>query len=167
MIKVRDIAYVRFAAPDLDAMERFVNDFGLVVTAREDGVIYSRGTDPSPYVHVTERGDAGFRAVAFEAALGDDKGDAPLLSVWRCSTAFVTIFWTISAGRRGFLLAAFGTPDAGPARRLVSASADSTGGSGVVGAVLRGDARACSAACIGYHPVEWSEAGACCPEDET
>ena len=72
MIKVEDIAYVRFAAPDLDTMERFVCDFGLVVTARGDDVLYARGTDPSPYVHVTERGDAGFRGVAFEAASADD-----------------------------------------------------------------------------------------------
>ena len=72
MIKVKDIAYARFAAPDLDAMERFVTDFGLVVTARRDDVLYARGTDPSPYLHITERGDAGFRGVAFEAASADD-----------------------------------------------------------------------------------------------
>ena len=35
MIKVQDVAYVRFGAPDLDAMERFLGDFGLAVTARE------------------------------------------------------------------------------------------------------------------------------------
>ena len=72
MIKVKDIAYACFAAPDLDAMERFVTDFGLVVTARRDDVLYARGTDPSPYLHITERGDAGFRGVAFEAASADD-----------------------------------------------------------------------------------------------
>jgi catechol 2,3-dioxygenase-like lactoylglutathione lyase family enzyme len=72
MIKVSDIAYARFAAPDLDAMERFVTDFGLAVTARRNDVLYARGTDPSPYLHVTERGDAGFRGVAFEAASADD-----------------------------------------------------------------------------------------------
>ncbi|MDJ0849857.1 MAG: VOC family protein [Myxococcota bacterium] len=72
MIKVRDVAYVRFAAPDLDRMERFLTDFGLVVTAREDDRLFARATDPSPYVHVTERGEAGFRAVAFEAATAED-----------------------------------------------------------------------------------------------
>ncbi len=70
MIKVRDIAFVRFAAPDLDAMKRFATDFGLVVEAGE--ALYARGTDPSPYVHVTERGEAGFRGVAFEADSADD-----------------------------------------------------------------------------------------------
>jgi len=72
MIKVKDVAYVRFAAPDLDAMERFLLDFGLVVTAPEPDVLYTRATDPSPYVHITERGEAGFRSVAFEAASADD-----------------------------------------------------------------------------------------------
>jgi catechol 2,3-dioxygenase-like lactoylglutathione lyase family enzyme len=72
VIKVKDVAYVRFAAPDLDAMERFLTDFGLVVSAREGGVLYARGTDPSPYAHVTEPGDAAFRGVAFEAASAGD-----------------------------------------------------------------------------------------------
>ncbi len=72
MIKVQDIAYARFAAPDLEAMERFVTDFGLVVTARGDDVLYARGTDPAPYLHVTERGEPGFRGVAFEAASAED-----------------------------------------------------------------------------------------------
>ena len=72
MIKVQDIAYVRFAAPDLDAMQRFAADFGLVLTARENDTLYHRGSDPSPYLHVTELGDAGFRGVAFEAACEDD-----------------------------------------------------------------------------------------------
>lgn len=66
MIQVRDLAYVRFAAPDLDAMAQFAADFGLVLTAREDEVLYHRGTDPSPYCHVTELGEPGFRALGFE-----------------------------------------------------------------------------------------------------
>jgi catechol 2,3-dioxygenase-like lactoylglutathione lyase family enzyme len=72
MIKVEDIAYVRFSAPDLKEMERFLTDFGLVVSSRGDDVIYARGTDPAPYLHVTERGDAGFRGVAFQAASAAD-----------------------------------------------------------------------------------------------
>ena len=63
MIKVQDVAYVRFSAPDLDAMEKFLTDFGLVVTARDGDVLYARGTDASPYVHVTELGDAGFHTL--------------------------------------------------------------------------------------------------------
>jgi catechol 2,3-dioxygenase-like lactoylglutathione lyase family enzyme len=79
MIKVREIAFVRFGAPDLDAMERFLTDFGLVVHAREAGRIFARASDPAPYVHVTERGDAGFRGVAFEAASAEDLAAAARL----------------------------------------------------------------------------------------
>jgi len=72
MIKVKDIAYVRFSAPDLDAMQRFAADFGLELTAREKNTLYHRGSDSSPYIHVTELGDAGFRGVAFEAGSAED-----------------------------------------------------------------------------------------------
>ncbi len=72
MIQVRDLAYVRFSAPDLDAMARFAAAFGLVLTGREDEVLFHRGTDPAPYCHVTELGEPGFRALAFEvSALAD------------------------------------------------------------------------------------------------
>ena len=79
MIKVREIAFVRFGAPDLDAMERFLTDFGLAVHAREADRIFARASDPAPYVHVAERGDAGFRGVAFEAASAEDLAAAALL----------------------------------------------------------------------------------------
>ena len=78
MIKVRDIAYVRFAAPDLDLMKRFLSDFGLVVHSEGD-VLHARGTDPSPYLHVTERGDTAFRGLAFEAASAEDLAAAAKL----------------------------------------------------------------------------------------
>lgn len=67
MIKVTDIAYVRFGAPDLDRMETFLHDFGLATSAREEKRLFARGTDPQPYLHVTELGEPGFRGVAFEA----------------------------------------------------------------------------------------------------
>ncbi len=72
MIKVHDIAYVRFNAPDLDVMEKFGTDFGLVVAAREGDTLYMRGTDPQPYCHVTHLGEPGFAGLAFEAASADD-----------------------------------------------------------------------------------------------
>jgi len=79
MIKVRDIAYVRFGAPDLDAMEKFLTDFGLTIASRDDDRIFARGTDPSPYVHVTERGEPGYRGAAFEAASAEDLAAAAKL----------------------------------------------------------------------------------------
>jgi catechol 2,3-dioxygenase-like lactoylglutathione lyase family enzyme len=72
MIKVSDIAFVRFGAPDLDAMEKFTQDFGLVISERSESALYMRGSDAEPFVHVTERGEAGFRGVAFDAASADD-----------------------------------------------------------------------------------------------
>lgn len=72
MIKVQDVAYVRFAAPDLERMEAFLDDFGLRVASRDGERLFARGTDPEPYVHVTERGEPGFRGVAFEAASAED-----------------------------------------------------------------------------------------------
>ena len=42
MIKVVDLAYVRIGVPDLDAMERFTSDFGLVTTERSETALYTR-----------------------------------------------------------------------------------------------------------------------------
>ncbi|RIL07954.1 MAG: glyoxalase [Proteobacteria bacterium] len=72
MIRVADLAHVRFRAPDLDAMEAFLTDFGLVRSARTPDALYMRGTDAPHHVHVTERGEPGFVGVAFEAASEDD-----------------------------------------------------------------------------------------------
>ena len=72
MIKVTDVAFVRFRAPDLDRMERFLGDFGLITSERNTSTLYSRGTDPEPYIHVTETGDPGFAGVAFDAATPED-----------------------------------------------------------------------------------------------
>ena len=46
MIKVVDVAYARFAAPDLDRMETFLLDFGLTRQHRDDKTLYMRGTGP-------------------------------------------------------------------------------------------------------------------------
>jgi catechol 2,3-dioxygenase-like lactoylglutathione lyase family enzyme len=80
VIKVRDVAFVRFSAPDLDQMEQFLGDFGLVTAARSATSLHVRGTDPEPYVHVTERGEAGFRGLAFEAASAEDLAAAARLN---------------------------------------------------------------------------------------
>ncbi|MBT4939569.1 MAG: glyoxalase [Rhodospirillaceae bacterium] len=73
MIKVTDIAYARFRAPDLDAMEAFLEDFGLARSARTDNALYMRATDEDHHVHVTELGDkAQFIGPAFNAASEED-----------------------------------------------------------------------------------------------
>ena len=68
MIKVEDIVYVRFRAPDLDRMEAFLVDFGMVCTLCSETALYMRGTGPDPVVHVTEKGEPGFVGFALQAA---------------------------------------------------------------------------------------------------
>jgi catechol 2,3-dioxygenase-like lactoylglutathione lyase family enzyme len=72
MIKVPDLAYVRLRAPDLDQMEAFLTDFGLVRAARTERALYMRGTDPQHHLHVTELGEPGFVGVAFQAESAAD-----------------------------------------------------------------------------------------------
>ncbi len=74
-IKIADIAYVRFNAPDLDAMETFLGEFGLIPAVRTDDTLYMRGAGPSPFLHVTHRGEAGFAGLGFLAqSLSDLEG---------------------------------------------------------------------------------------------
>lgn len=73
MIKVEDIVYVRFRAPDLDQMEAFLSDFGMVRSERTATKLYMRGTGPDPVVHVTELGaEPGFIGFALQAANEED-----------------------------------------------------------------------------------------------
>ncbi len=72
MIKVTDIAYGRFQAPDLDLMEKFLIDFGMVRSARTDTALYMRGTDSAHHIHVTELGERKFLGIAFYAASEED-----------------------------------------------------------------------------------------------
>jgi catechol 2,3-dioxygenase-like lactoylglutathione lyase family enzyme len=67
-IKIQDIAYVRFSAPDLNEMEEFLTDFGMVRTERTGDALYMRGLDGDPFLHVTHRGEPRFVAAGFEAA---------------------------------------------------------------------------------------------------
>jgi catechol 2,3-dioxygenase-like lactoylglutathione lyase family enzyme len=67
IIKIEDIAYVRFSAPDLDAMEVFLNEFGMHRAHRDGDTLYMRGTGPAPFVHVTHLGEAGFQGLGFRA----------------------------------------------------------------------------------------------------
>ena len=46
VIKVTDIAYARLRSPDLDLQAEFMENFGLVRSAKSNNAIYYRGTDP-------------------------------------------------------------------------------------------------------------------------
>jgi catechol 2,3-dioxygenase-like lactoylglutathione lyase family enzyme len=69
-IKVVDVAYVRFAKPDLDAVKRFGTDFGLLPAGETADALYLRGYGDLPFCYAAERGAAseflGFGLVAAE-----------------------------------------------------------------------------------------------------
>ena len=77
MIKVTDLAYARFQAPDLDEMETFLKHFGLARSARTETALYMRATDKDHHVHITELGEPKFIGPAFYAA---DESDLDILS---------------------------------------------------------------------------------------
>jgi catechol 2,3-dioxygenase-like lactoylglutathione lyase family enzyme len=72
LIKVKDLAYGRLRAPDLDAMEEFLTHFGMVRSARTPNALYMRGSDPAHHLHVTEKGDPRFVGFAYSAASEED-----------------------------------------------------------------------------------------------
>lgn len=72
ILKIEDVAHVRFRAPDLGQMRAFVEDFGLTVVEQTDMRLVARGSGPSPVAHVTDLGEPGFVGVAFRAESVDD-----------------------------------------------------------------------------------------------
>ena len=49
MIRIEDIAHVRFAAPDLTQMKTFLEAFGLKTELAADGKLYARGAGTAPF----------------------------------------------------------------------------------------------------------------------
>ena len=72
MIKVTDVVHGRLRAPDLDRMEAFLTDFGMIRADRTARALYMRGTDPDHHIHVTEKGEPGFIGMAYNAASEED-----------------------------------------------------------------------------------------------
>lgn len=72
MPAIRDIAFVRYAVPDLDRMEQFLRDFGLLAVSRSESALYSRACGDAPFCHVAHKGDKpatlGFGLYAQSAA---------------------------------------------------------------------------------------------------
>jgi catechol 2,3-dioxygenase-like lactoylglutathione lyase family enzyme len=71
-IKIEDIAFVRFRAPDLVAMRSFLEDFGFVIAPHEPDRLVARGFGSAPALHVTEPGEPAFAGLALRAASADD-----------------------------------------------------------------------------------------------
>ncbi len=72
VIRVVDVAFPRFRAPDLCRMEAFLKAFGMKCVARTDRALYMRGTDDDHHVHVTDLGEPAFVGLAFRAASAGD-----------------------------------------------------------------------------------------------
>ncbi len=72
VVKVQDIAYGRLRAPDLDAMEEFLTDFGMTRVERTRKALYMRGTGPAHHIHVTEKGPPAFIGLGYYASSLDD-----------------------------------------------------------------------------------------------
>lgn len=69
LIRVEDVEFVRFSAPDLTEMRRFLTAFGLFDSGDDSpGVLRMRGTGPAPFVHETIRGEPGFAGLALRAS---------------------------------------------------------------------------------------------------
>jgi|SRR5579871_18138 len=68
MIRIEDISHVRFSAPDLDEMARFLTSFGMASQRWTDGTLYARGTGAAPFLHATTVGEPRFVAIGFRAA---------------------------------------------------------------------------------------------------
>jgi catechol 2,3-dioxygenase-like lactoylglutathione lyase family enzyme len=72
VIKVKEVAYARITAPDLDVMEEFLTDFGLTRAERTPTALYMRGTGPENYLHVTHLGEPRFIGISYTANSEDD-----------------------------------------------------------------------------------------------
>lgn len=66
-IRIEDIAFVGFSAPDLEAMRAFMEDFGAVVAREGATQLYMRGAGSAPFLHVTEKSGPAFTTLGLRA----------------------------------------------------------------------------------------------------
>ena len=71
-IKIEDVSHIRFAAPELATMQRFLEEFGLTKHHDDAQTIFMRAHGPAPFVHATQIGEAGFVALGLRAACVED-----------------------------------------------------------------------------------------------
>ena len=72
VVKVTDLAFGRLQSPNLDEAEEFMSRFGMVRAERTSDRLYMRGTDPTPYIHITHLGPSKFLGLGFYVASEDD-----------------------------------------------------------------------------------------------
>jgi catechol 2,3-dioxygenase-like lactoylglutathione lyase family enzyme len=78
MVTIEDIAYVRYAVPDLDAAVGFMADFGLQLSARTGSAIYMRAAGASHHVYIAEGAETS-RGLGF-GLLAASRDDLALLA---------------------------------------------------------------------------------------
>jgi len=72
VVKVSDLAFGRLQSPSLDEAEEFLSRFGMVRSERTSDRLYMRGTDPTPYIHVTHLGPSKFLGLGFHVESEED-----------------------------------------------------------------------------------------------
>ena len=72
MTRAKDLAYVRMQAPDLEVGEKFIHDFGLIISDRTPDAIYARGTDSPHHVYILHKGAPDCLGIAFHMHSLDD-----------------------------------------------------------------------------------------------
>jgi catechol 2,3-dioxygenase-like lactoylglutathione lyase family enzyme len=72
VIKAVDVAYVRFAVPDMAKQRAFLADFGMVEVGEIDGTLYLRGTGKAPFCYALSQGEPAFLGLGVWAK---DRGD--------------------------------------------------------------------------------------------
>lgn len=67
MIKIHDIAYVRYGVTDVDATERFFQDFGLITVSRNASSLMMRAAGPRPYCYIAQKAERpGIMSIGLE-----------------------------------------------------------------------------------------------------
>lgn len=56
MPKALSVAHVVYQVTDINLMESFMQDFGLVTAEKRQDTLFMRGAGPDPYIHVTRQG---------------------------------------------------------------------------------------------------------------
>jgi catechol 2,3-dioxygenase-like lactoylglutathione lyase family enzyme len=60
VIKAVDVAYVRFAVPDMAKQRAFLSDFGMTEVGEVDGTLYLRGAGEAPFCYALSQGEPAF-----------------------------------------------------------------------------------------------------------
>ena len=68
VIRIEDVAYVRFSVPDLHEAQRFLSDFGLFSWRGSGGRVYACAQDGQPFSYAAVEGNPKFLALGLRAA---------------------------------------------------------------------------------------------------